>query len=193
MSIGEAAQLKLVAFGDSLTAGYQLPQTASFAAQLEQTLRARGLDVEVVQGGVSGDTSADGLARVDWTVPDGTSGVILELGANDALRGVPPEIVRANLDGILSRLQARRIAVLLAGIYAPRNMGAEYVQRFDANYRELAAKFGVPLYPFFLDGIAGDAKLNLADGVHPTRDGVAVIVKRMLPSIESWIAGLPAR
>ena len=185
-----AAPLKLVAFGDSLTAGYQLPQDASFAAQLEKALKAKGHDVEVIQGGVSGDTTADGLARLDWTVPADARGVILELGANDAFRGVAPEAIYRNLDTMITRLKARNIDVLLAGMFAPRNMGDTYYKAFDGNYPALARKHGIALYPFFLDGIAGDRKLNLPDGIHPTREGVAIIVQRILPTVEPWMAGL---
>ncbi|MBY0611373.1 MAG: arylesterase [Beijerinckiaceae bacterium] len=185
-----AAALKLVAFGDSLTAGYQLPQDASFASQLEKALKAKGHDVEIIQGGVSGDTTADGLARLDWTVPADAKGVILELGANDAFRGVAPETIYKNLDTMITRLRARNVDVLLAGMYAPRNMGELYYKAFDGNYPALAKKHGIALYPFFLDGIAGDAKLNLPDGIHPTREGVAIIVQRMLPAVEAWIGGL---
>ena len=185
-----AAPLKIVAFGDSLTAGYQLPQDASFAAQLEKALRDKGHDITIIQGGVSGDTTADGLARIDWTVPEDAKGVILELGANDAFRGVDPAVTRQNFDAMIARLKARGIAVLLAGMYAPRNMGPDYVKRFDANYGEIAKAYDIPLYPFFLEGIAGNPKLNLPDGIHPTREGVAIIVKTMLPKIESWLATL---
>ena len=185
-----AATTKLVAFGDSLTAGYLLPQDASFASQLEKALRLNGHDVEVIQGGVSGDTTADGLARLDWTVPADAKGVIVELGANDAFRGVAPEVVKTNLDSIIAKLKSRGMSVFLAGMYAPRNMGEDYVKRFDANYAELASKHGVALYPFFLDGVAGNAKLNLSDGVHPTREGVAIIVQRILPAVEAWVGSL---
>lgn len=185
-----AAPLKIVAFGDSLTAGYNLPQDASFAAQLQAALRARGHEVEVIQGGVSGDTTADGLARLDWTVQPGTDGVIVELGANDALRGIDPAEMRKNLDAILARLKERHVPAFLAGMLAPRNLGADYAKSFDATYPALAQKYGVPLYPFFLDGVAGNPKLNLSDGLHPTREGVAIIVKAMLPAIEAWIRTL---
>ena len=189
-AIGMAAPLKIVAFGDSLTAGYQLPQDASFAAQLEKALRDKGHDITIVQGGVSGDTTADGLARIDWTVPDDARGVILELGANDAFRGVDPSVIRKNFDAMITRLQARGMSVLLAGMYAPRNMGPDYVKRFEANYTEIANAYNVPLYPFFLEGIAGNAKFNLQDGIHPTREGVAIIVRTMLPKIEGWLQTL---
>jgi acyl-CoA thioesterase-1 len=136
---------------------------------------------------VSGDPPAQGLARFDWTVPDGTDGVILELGANDALRGLPPEAAEASLEKILQRLQARKIPVLIAGMYAPRSLGAPYYEKFDAIYPALAKKYNAELYPFFLDGVAGQAKLNLEDGLHPTGEGIRAIVERILPSVESFL------
>ena len=185
--------LKLVAFGDSLSAGYNLPASAAFPAGLEKTLRQNGLAVEIVNAGVSGDTTQGGLERLDWSVPDGTDGVILELGANDALRGVDPAVTRQNLEAIIARLTERKIPVLLAGMYAPRNLGEDFVKRFDAIYPELAKKHGLVLYPFFLDGIAGDRALNQADGLHPTADGVTVIVRTILPTVERFIATLQPR
>ncbi|RYE31712.1 MAG: arylesterase [Hyphomicrobiales bacterium] len=185
--------LKLVAFGDSLSAGYNLPASAAFPAVLEQALRQKGLAVEIVNAGVSGDTTQGGLERLDWSVPDGTDGVILELGANDALRGVDPALTRKNLDTIIARLTERKIPVLLAGMYAPRNLGEDFAKRFDAIYPELAKQYGLVLYPFFLEGIAGDRALNQADGLHPTADGVAVIVRTILPTVERFIASLPPR
>lgn len=185
--------LKLVAFGDSLTAGYNLPGSAAFPTVLEQALRQKGLAVEIVNAGVSGDTTQGGLERLDWSVPEGTDGVILELGANDALRGVDPALTRKNLEAIVARLTERKIPVLLAGMYAPRNLGEDYAKRFDAIYPELAKKHGLVLYPFFLEGIAGDRALNQADGLHPTADGVAVIVRTILPTVERFIATLPPR
>ncbi|PSC07009.1 arylesterase [Alsobacter soli] len=179
--------LRVVALGDSLTAGYMLPQDAAFPEQLEKALKAQGVAVEIQNAGVSGDTASQGLERLDWSVPDGTDAVIVELGANDALRGVDPAVTRKALDEIIARLKARNIAVLLAGMYAPRNMGADYVQAFDGIYRDLAAKHGVPLYPFFLDGIAGDRALNLQDGLHPNPQGVKVIVSRILPAVTSFL------
>ena len=185
--------LKLVAFGDSLTAGYNLPGSAAFPTVLEQALRQKGLAVEIVNAGVSGDTTQGGLERLDWSVPDGTDGVILELGANDALRGVDPALTRKNLEAIIARLTERKIPVLLAGMYAPRNLGEDFAKRFDAIYPELAKTHGLVLYPFFLEGIAGDRALNQADGLHPTADGVAVIVRTILPTVERFIASLPPR
>ncbi|MGO4175678.1 arylesterase [Bosea sp. TAF32] len=188
-----ARPLKLVAFGDSLSAGYNLPGSAAFPAVLEQALRRKGVAVEIVNAGVSGDTTQGGLERLDWSVPDGTDGVILELGANDALRGVDPAQTRQALDMMIARLKERKIPVMIAGMYAPRNLGEDYAKRFDAIYRELAEKYGLVLYPFFLDGIAGDRALNQADGLHPTAEGVTVIVRNILPTVERFIATLPAR
>ncbi len=188
-----ARSVKLVALGDSLSAGYNLPANAAFPVVLEQALRQKGLAVEVVNAGVSGDTTQGGLERIDWSVPDGTDGVILELGANDALRGIDPSLTEATLDTIVTRLKARGIAVLLAGMYAPRNLGADYAGRFDAIYPRLAAKHELTLYPFFLDGIAGERALNLPDQLHPTAEGVRVIVQRMLPTVERFLASLPPK
>lgn len=185
--------LKLVALGDSLTAGYNLPASAAFPVVLEKALREKGIAVDIVNAGVSGDTTQGGLERLDWSVPDGTDGVILELGANDALRGLDPALPRQALDTIIARLKARNIPVLLAGMYAPRNLGGDYVRRFDAIYPELAQKYGLVLYPFFLEGIAGDKALNQADGLHPTAEGVKTIVRNILPSVERFIATLPPR
>jgi acyl-CoA thioesterase-1 len=180
--------IKLVAFGDSLSAGYNLPASAAFPAVLEQVLRQKGVAVEIVNAGVSGDTTQAGLERVDWSVPDGTDGVILELGANDALRGVDPAATEKALDAIIARLKA----VLLAGMYAPRNLGPDYAARFDAIFPKLAEKHGLMLYPFFLEGIAGDRALNQPDLLHPTAEGVRVIVQTILPTIERFLATLPA-
>ena len=185
--------LKLVALGDSLTAGYGLPGEAAFPAVLERALRAKGYAVSIANAGVSGDTTSGGLARLDWSVPDGTDGVILELGANDMLRGIDPNIPRQALDEILARLRERGIPVLLTGMYASRNLGAEYVARFEAIFPDLAKKHGVPLYPFFLDGVAGVRELALPDGLHPTAKGVQVIVERILPTVERFVAQLAAR
>ncbi|WP_245442918.1 arylesterase [Methylobacterium terrae] len=187
---GKARHLNLVALGDSLTAGYGLPAAAAFPVQLEAALRARGHAVTVANAGVSGDTATGGLDRVDWSVPDGTDGVILELGANDMLRGTDPAVTGKALDAIVARLKARGIPVLLAGMRAAPNLGPDYVRRFDAIYPRLAERYGLILYPFFLDGIAGDRGLNLADGLHPTKDGVARVVAGILPSVEEFLARL---
>ncbi len=183
-----AAPLKIVALGDSLTAGYGLPAQAAFPARLQQALKAKGYNVNIINAGVSGDTASGGLDRLAWSVPQGTDGVILELGANDALRGVDPKVTEAALTKILDRLSKRRIPVLLAGMQSPRNMGADYVKAFDAIYPALASRYGVVFCPFFLAGVATDAKLNQADGMHPNAKGVDVIIGRILPSVEQLIA-----
>jgi acyl-CoA thioesterase I len=185
--------IKIVALGDSLMAGYQLPAQDAFPVQLERALRAKGMAVEVANAGVSGDTSSGGLARLDWSVPDGTDAVILELGANDMLRAVDPKVTREALTEIVRRLKARRIEVLLCGMQAARNLGADYARAFDPIYPELAAANGLLLYPFFLDGIVGDAKLNQSDGLHPTAAGVAKIVAGILPKVEELIARVRAK
>lgn len=185
--------LKLVALGDSLSAGYNLPGSAAFPTVLEQALRQKGHSVEIVNAGVSGDTVQGGLERLDWSVADGTDGVILELGANDALRGVDPATTRKGLEAFITKLKARGIPVLLAGMYAPRNLGADYATRFDAIYPELAKSHGLVLYPFFLEGIAGDRTLNQPDLLHPTAEGVRVIVRNILPTVERFLATLPAK
>lgn len=184
--------LRIVALGDSLTAGYGLPSSAAFSVVLERALKARGHKVEIVNAGVSGDTASGGLERLDWSVPDGTDGVILELGANDMLRGLDPAATQRSLEAIITRLKSRGIPVLLAGMYASRNLGPDYVRRFDAIYPDLAKRNGVMLYPFFLEGIAGQRQLNLPDGVHPTAQGVQTLVERILPTVESFLARVAA-
>ncbi len=185
--------IRLVALGDSLSAGYNLPQEAAFPTVLERALKAKGYKVEVTNAGVSGDTSSGGLDRLDWSVPDGTDGVILELGANDMLRGLDPAGTRKNLEAIVERLKSRNIPVMLAGMVASRNLGPAYVQKFDSIYPDIAKTHDLVLYPFFLDGIAGDRSLNLPDGLHPTAKGVEIIVERILPSVESFLARLAQR
>jgi acyl-CoA thioesterase-1 len=185
--------IRLVALGDSLSAGYNLPQEAAFPVALERALKAKGYKVEIVNAGVSGDTSSGGLDRLDWSVPDGTDGVILELGANDMLRGLDPAGTRKNVEAIVERLKSRNIPVMLAGMYASRNLGPEYVQKFDSIYPDIAKKHDLVLYPFFLDGVAGDRSLNLPDGMHPTAKGVEIIVERILPSVESFLARFSQR
>jgi acyl-CoA thioesterase-1 len=193
-NVAHAAErpLSIVALGDSLTAGYGLPANDAFPVQLQRALVAKGLAVHIVNAGVSGDTTSGGLSRLDWSVPDGTDAVILELGANDALRGFDPVIARKALDSMLRRLAERKIPVLLCGMVAPPNLGAEYGRAFNSIYPDLAAQYGAILYPFFLTGVAGDAKLNQHDGIHPTAPGVAVIVERMLPEVEQLIARVKA-
>jgi len=180
--------VKIVAFGDSLTAGFNLPASAAFPAKLEERLRAKGYAVEVVNAGVSGDTASGGLARLDWSVPEGSDGVIVELGANDMLRGLDPGVTRAALDEIVRRLSERRLAILLAGMRAIPNLGIEYVRGFESIYAEIAAKYPVVFYPFFLEGIAGEARLNQRDGLHPTAAGVERIVAGILPKTEELLA-----
>lgn len=188
-----AEPVKIVALGDSLTAGFGLPREAAFPARLEAALRAKGFAVEIANAGVSGDTPSGGLARLDWSVPEGTDAVILELGANDALRGLDPKVTRAALDAILRRLGERRIAVLLAGMRAPPNMGADYGRAFDAIFPDLAAAHDVVFYPFFLDGVAAERVLNQGDGMHPTAAGIDAIVERILPKAEELIARVKAK
>ena len=174
--------------GDSLSAGLGLSATDAFPAKLQKALIAKGINADITNAGVSGDTSTSGKDRLDWSVPDGTEAVIVELGANDALRGLDPAVTRAALSDILTRLKARHIAVMLCGMLAPPNYGKDYADRFNPIYPDLAKSFGVPLYPFFLDGVAADAKLNQADGIHPTPQGVDIIVKNMLPTVEAFLA-----
>lgn len=187
MAADAAAPVRVVAFGDSLTAGYMLKASEAFPVQLEAALRAKGHKVELANAGVSGDTTAAGLARFDWAIADGTEAVILELGANDALRGIDPDQTRANLDQILTRLGERKIEVLIAGMMAPKNYGRDYEARYATIFSDLAKKHGALLYPFFLEGVATDAKLNLPDGLHPTGQGVGVIVEKILPDVEALL------
>lgn len=183
-ALAQAAPARLLVFGDSLVAGYNLPPDASYPAQLDRALKARGItDVTVLNAGVSGDTTAAALSRLDWSLAEKPTHVLVELGANDMLRGLAPEQARTNLDAIITKLKQANLPVLLAGMLAAPNLGADYGRRFNAIYPELAQKHGVPLYPFFLDGVAADPKLNLGDGIHPTREGVAVMVERTLPQI----------
>lgn len=191
ISSARAEPFKIVGFGDSLMAGFGLGPGEGFTDKLQAALRAKGHDVTVANAGVSGDTTSGGLARLDWSVPDGTQLVILELGANDMLRGVSPDIPRKNLDEMLGKLKQRNIAVLLAGMRAAPNLGADYQTTFDAIFPNLAAKYGVPLYPFFLDGVAGQPGLQLEDGLHPNARGVDVMVERILPTVEKAIAAVP--
>ena len=190
----EAKTVTIVAFGDSLSAGYMLPQSASFPAQLQVALAAKGYKVAVVNAGVSGDTSAGGLQRLDWSLQDKVDGVIVELGANDALRGIEPGVTKENLDKIITRIKAKGIDVLLAGMKAPGNWGPEYQASFNVIYPELAAKHQVPLYPFFLENVLGGADdLTMDDGLHPTEKGVAEIVRNILPQAEALVKRIEAR
>ena len=179
--------LKIVVLGDSLTAGSGLTKNTAFPAQLEARLQRRGYQVHVINAGVSGDTSAGGLARLDWALTERPELMIIELGANDALRGLDPQQTKQNLSTILSRLRSLGVQPLLTGMKAPRNLGEEYYNKFDRLFVELAHQHNVPFYPFFLAGVAGDPGLNRADGIHPTAAGVAVIVRRMLPLVEELL------
>lgn len=192
-SASAAEPVKIVAFGDSLTAGYGLKSADAFPVKLEQALRAEGHDVRVINAGVSGDTTGAGLARFDWAIPQDADAVILELGANDALRGQDPKQTRVNLNQILSKLQDRDVDVLVAGMAAPRSMGGEYVAAFDPIFEDLAKNYNQLYYPFFLDGVALDPKLNQADGLHPNAAGIDEIVKRILPTVEALIKRVESR
>ncbi len=189
-ALGQASQnpVKIVALGDSLTAGFLLRPSDAFPAQLAAALKKKGIAVEIINAGVSGDTAKAGLERLDWAVPDGTEAVIVELGANDALRGIDPAETRKALDAIMSRLKARGIEILLAGMEAPRNLGPEYTKAFNSIYPDLAQKHGALLYPFFLKGVALDPKLNLADGLHPNAEGVGRIVEAIVPDVTELVA-----
>jgi acyl-CoA thioesterase-1 len=185
-----AKPIKMVVLGDSLSAGFGLSAPAAFPERLGKSLKSRGLAVDIINAGVSGDTSSGGRDRLDWSVPEGTEAVIVELGANDALRGTDPAVTRSALSDILTRLKARKIAILLCGMYAPPNYGGDYSARFNAIYPDLAKSFGVPLYPFFLEGVAADARLNQADGLHPTAEGVEVMVRNILPTVEAFLGSI---
>jgi len=182
--------IKIVVLGDSLSAGLGLSAHDAFPAKLQKSLKDKGIDIDIGNAGVSGDTSSGGRDRLEWSVPEGTEGVIVELGANDALRGIDPAVTRAALSDIVSRLKSRGIAVLLCGMLAPPNYGSDYAARFNSIYPDLAKSFGVALYPFFLDGVAADTKLNQADGIHPTSAGVDIIVSRMMPTVEAFLSSI---
>jgi acyl-CoA thioesterase-1 len=188
MPIAKAEETVIVAFGDSLSAGFGLPEKQSFAAVLERALKARGRDVKVVNAGVSGDTAQAGLARLDWAIPDNASAVILELGANDALQGLQPSATRRALEEIIKRVQGRGLPILLAGMEAPPNMGRDYVATFHAIYPDLAAKYGLVLYPFFLDGVALEEGAMQDDGMHPNAKGLERIVEGITPKVEELLA-----
>ena len=183
-----AKPVRILILGDSLIQGYGLPPGTDFPNQLERALRAKGVNVDIVNGGVSGDTSAGGLARIEWSLTDAPDAAIVEFGGNDALRGLAPSDTERNIGAILARLRARHIPVLLAGIRSPRNMGADYTREFDAVFPALAKKYDVLFYPFFLDGVAADPRLNQRDGIHPNEKGVAIIVTRMIPMAMRLIA-----
>jgi acyl-CoA thioesterase-1 len=192
-AVSVAKPVKMVVLGDSLSAGLGLSASAAFPERLQKALKSKGIEVDMVNAVVSGDTSSGGRDRLDWSVPAGTEAVIVELGANDALRGIDPSVTRAALTDILTRLKARGIAVLLCGMVAPPNYGSDYAARFNAIYPELAKSFAVPLYPFFLQGVATIAGLNQADGMHPTPEGVDVIVKNILPTVEAFLGAITGR
>lgn len=185
--------LKIVGFGDSLMAGYQLESDEGFPARLEAVLQARGHQVSIADAGVSGDTTSGGLARLDWSIPEGTDGVILELGANDALRGLPPQKTRENLEAMILRLKQRGIEVLLAGMLAPPNLGGDYETAFNAIYPELAVKHDLLFYPFFLDGVTGVPGMVLDDGMHPNAKGINQMTENILPVAEQFIDRIKAR
>jgi acyl-CoA thioesterase I len=183
-----AKPVKIVALGDSLTAGLGLPLREGFVSRLQAALNAKGLGAEVINAGVSGDTASDALARLDWSVPEDTDAVVLEVGANDMLRGIRPQVTRAAIDAILQRLTERHIAVLLCGMRAAPNLGADYAPAFEGIYPDLAAKYGAALYPFFLEGVAADLGRLQPDGLHPNAAGVQVVVAGILPKVEQLIA-----
>jgi acyl-CoA thioesterase I len=185
------AEAVLVALGDSLTAGYGLPADKAFPVQLEAALRQAGVPARVINAGVSGDTSAGGLARLDWVLGDKPAAAIVALGANDMLRGIDPGVTEANLDKIITRLKERGIRVLLVGMLAQPTLGSDYRKAFDALYPRLAEKHKLPLYPFFLDGVAADPKLNQGDGIHPTAEGVAIMVRGVLPQVKALLEAKP--
>jgi acyl-CoA thioesterase-1 len=182
-----ARPLRVVALGDSLTAGYSLPADAAFPAQLQRALRSKGFDVEIANAGVSGDTSSGALERLDWALGEGADGVLVEIGANDMLRGTDPALTRKNIEAILARLQQRKIPALLTGMRAAPNLGPEYAQEFDRIYPDLAKKYDTAFYPFFLDGVAGHPERQLPDGMHPNREGVAIVVAGILPEVAAWL------
>ncbi len=192
-SAKSSTPIRIVAFGDSLTAGFMLPPESSFPAQLERALKAKGYAIEILNAGVSGDTTGAALERFDWAFGEPADAAIVELGANDALRGQSPGIARRNLDEILTLLGKKQVSVLVAGMTAPRNWGPAYVQEFEAIFPDLARKHDALLYPFFLDGVALDASLNLPDGLHPNARGIATIVARILPQVETLIARVRSR
>jgi acyl-CoA thioesterase-1 len=189
----ETKPTKMVVLGDSLSAGFGLAGSDAFPEKLQKALKTKGIEVDIINAGVSGDTSSGGRDRLDWSVPEGTQAVIVELGANDALRGTDPAVTRAALTDIVTRLKARGIAVLLCGMLAPPNYGSDYSARFNSIYPDLAKSSGVPLYPFFLDGVATDAKLTQADGLHPTAEGIDVLVKNILPTVQAFLGAISGK
>lgn len=185
-----AKTINIVAFGDSLMAGYQLPIDEAYPVKLGEALQAKGYDIVMSNASVSGDTTSGGLSRLDWSIPEGTDAVILGLGANDALRGLPADITRDNIDKMVARLKERNIGVILMGMLAPPNMGTDYEASFNPIYPNIAEKHQVKRYPFFLDGVAGIAELNIEDGIHPNPTGIALLVEKTLPSVEELLKSL---
>src|SRR5580692_5185233 len=188
-----AKPIKMVVLGDSLSAGLGLAAADAFPQKLQKSLKDKGIEVDMINAGVSGDTSSGGRDRLDWSIPEGTQAVIVELGANDAMRGTDPAVTRKALTDIVRRLKARGIAVMLCGMLAPPNYGADFAARFNTIYPDLAKSSGVSLYPFFLEGVAADAKLNQADGMHPTAEGVEVIVRNILPTVQAFLSSISRR
>ena len=187
IQVALAKTITLLALGDSLTSGLGLEANETFPAKLEAALKGRYPELKIINGGISGDTAADGLARLDWVLTDDVSGLIVELGANDALRGLDAAQTEAALDGIMAKAKAKNLPVLLLGMKAPPNMGPDYVAKFDGLYSRLAEKYKVLLYPFYLDGVAANASLNQADGIHPNGRGVDIIVTKVMPRVEELI------
>ncbi len=188
VSVPADAKIQIIAFGDSLTAGYNLPASSAFPNQLEKALVESGLDVEVINAGVSGDTTSGGLQRLDWSIPDSANAVILELGANDMLRGLSPQITLKNLDEMITRLKARKITILLAGMLAAPDLGKDYAAAFNPIYPDLAKKHDVFFYPFFMESLMGRTDLLQQDGMHPTTQGVALFVQAILPKVKEMLA-----
>ena len=193
LTSAKAEQFTIVAFGDSLTAGYQLAAKDSFPSQLEKKLNLKGYNVKVVNSGVSGDTTASGLARLNWAIPQKTDAIIIELGANDALRGIPTKETRSNLEKIVKTMVERNIPILIAGMLGPKSYGEKYVTEFETTYKDLSKQYNALLYPFFLKGVAGKNELNLSDGIHPNAKGISIIVDNILPSVEKLIDRIKAK
>ncbi len=185
-----ARTVSLVALGDSLTAGYGLPQGDGFVPQLTAKLKAQGLDVDIINAGVSGDTTSGALSRLEWSVPPEADGVIVALGGNDALRAIDPKVTAENLESLIGKIQARGQAIFFIGMRAPPNLGSDYTRAFDAIYPALAQRYGLAYYPFFLEGVAGEVDLNLSDGIHPNANGVDIITDRLSPSMVDFVKQL---
>ncbi len=185
--VAKAETMNIVAFGDSIMAGYEIAKEDAFPAQLEKALKDKGYDIAITNASVSGDTTAGGLSRLDWSIPDGTDGVILELGANDALRGISPAESRQNLMAMIERLKERGIPVLLSGMQAPPNMGSDYAAKFNPIYPDLADQYGLVLYPLMIEAYVLDPKLKISDGLHPNPQGVAAMTESFLPTMEKFL------